>query len=195
MKIRFVAIVALGTALLPFMSDELAAQRGKNDLKPLPGGYQPSDQPSPRARPTKKPRKQTPENPPEEELFDPSEPLDESDSEPSAKNGVPDDDAQQASTKDIKEIYGDEYKNAKTPAQKKALARRLLQKAIETEKDLPGRYVLLRLSRDIATQAADGTTAFLAIAEMAKTFAIERPGHESGCPQETPGCDSYRETA
>ena len=146
-----------------------------------PPGYQPSDQPPPEAQPVKKPRKQprkqpptqTPGNPPEDELFDPSEPFDEGDSEPSAKNAVPDDDAQQAATKLVKEVYGDDYKNAKTPDQKKQLARTLLQKAIETDKDLPGRYVLFKLSRDIAIQAMDGTTAFQAIGEMAKTFAID----------------------
>ena len=53
------------------------------------------------------------------------------------------------------------------------MARTLLQKAIETDKDLSGRYVLLKVSRDIATQALDEhKTAFQAIGEMAKIFAI-----------------------
>lgn len=166
MKTRFIVSIVLAAVLVALMSVEAAARGG--GPKPPPG-HQPSQQRPPPAQPSKQP----PEKPPEQPIFDPSDPLDEIDSEQSTKSAVPDDDAQQAATKLVKEVYGDEYKDAKTPEQKKALGCTLLRKAIETDKDLTGRYVLLRLSRDIATQATDGTTAFRAIAEMAKTFTID----------------------
>ena len=89
------------------------------------------------------------------------------------KASVPDATALAEATKLVKEIYGDEWASAKTPAEKQALAKKLLQKAKETNDDQPGRFVLFRLSRDIATQANDGETAFQAIDEMERSFQID----------------------
>ena len=84
----------------------------------------------------------------------------------SKKAPVPDANAQAEATRLIKEVYGDEWSSAKTPAEKQALAKKLLQKAKETDNDQAGRFVLFRLSRDIATQAGDVETAFQAIDEI-----------------------------
>ena len=89
------------------------------------------------------------------------------------KSPVPDAGALAEATKLIKDIYGDDWKAAKTTAQKQALAKKLFQKAKETEPKDAARFVLLRLSRDIAAQALDGQTAFQAIDEMDQSFQID----------------------
>ncbi len=88
-------------------------------------------------------------------------------------NPVPDNVAQAKATQLVKEVYGDEYSKAKTSAEKQALAKRLLEKGTETEDNPANRFVLLRLARDIATQAGDGLTAFATIDAMAETFQID----------------------
>ena len=93
--------------------------------------------------------------------------------EPVKKAPVPDANAQAEATKLIKEVYGDQWAAAKTPAKKQALAKTLVQKGKETEKDEAGRFVLFRLARDIAAQASDSETAFQAIDEMNQSFVID----------------------
>ena len=93
-------------------------------------------------------------------------------SPPSGKNPLPAASAQAAATKLAKEVYGDEFTAAKTSAQKGQLARKLLAKAGETENDLPGHYVLLLLSCDIAIQAGDVETAFLAVEQIGRFFDV-----------------------
>ena len=89
------------------------------------------------------------------------------------KNPVPAESAQAEASKLFKEVYGHEYSTAKTAAEKQALAKKLLSKANESKDDPASQFVLLRLARDIATQAADGQTAFLAIDETAAAFQID----------------------
>ena len=60
-----------------------------------------------------------------------------------------------------------------SPSQKQALAKKLLEKGIETENDLPARFALFKLSRDIATLATDCATAFGAIDELNQSFQID----------------------
>jgi len=86
---------------------------------------------------------------------------------------VPTDSARAEATKLIKEVYGDECSNAKTAVEKQALAKKLLGKANESKDDLASQFVLLRLTRDIATQAGDRQTAFQAIDAMAETFQVD----------------------
>ena len=93
--------------------------------------------------------------------------------ESSKKAVVPGADAQAEAAKLIKEVYGEEWVAAKTAALKQALAKTLLKKGKETEKDEAGRFVLFRLSRDIATQAGDAETAFQAIDELDQLFQID----------------------
>lgn len=93
--------------------------------------------------------------------------------EPSKKTPIPAADAQAEATKLIKEVYGDEYAKAKTSTEKQALAKKLLGKANESKDDPASQFVLLKLGRDIATQAGDGQTAFEAIDAMAEAFQVD----------------------
>jgi hypothetical protein len=89
------------------------------------------------------------------------------------KAPVPADAALAEATKVIKEVYGNEYAKAKKTTEKQALAMTLLGKAKDVENDLSGKFVLLRLARDIAMQADDGRTAFQAIDALAEAFQID----------------------
>ena len=55
-------------------------------------------------------------------------------------------------------------------SEKQALAKMLIERAIEIKDDPASQFVMLRLAKDIATQASDGQTAFQAIDTMAQTF-------------------------
>jgi len=72
----------------------------------------------------------------------------------------------------IKEVYGEEWKDAKTSAQKQALGTKLLKKASESTDDA-NRYALLKVARDIAAQAGDAELAFRAIDAMASRYAVD----------------------
>jgi hypothetical protein len=93
--------------------------------------------------------------------------------EPKAKLPVPTDDALAEALKLAKEVYGDEYRDAKTDAEKTTLARALIDKARESQEDPAGRFVLLRLARDIAAQAGDAETSLDAADELARAFQID----------------------
>ncbi|MEI8375788.1 MAG: LamG domain-containing protein [Planctomycetota bacterium] len=93
--------------------------------------------------------------------------------EPPKKDPVPTADAQTEATKLVKEVYGDEWAKARTSAEKQALAKKLLGKAMDTQDDPASKYVLLRLAKDIATQSRDGQTAFKTIDAMAESFQVD----------------------
>ena len=93
--------------------------------------------------------------------------------EAAKKTPVPADAAQAEATKLIKEVYGDEYAKAKTSSEKQTLAKKLLDKASESKDDPANQFVLLRLARDIATQANDGQTAYQAINAITETFQVD----------------------
>ena len=59
------------------------------------------------------------------------------------------------------------------PAQLRALGRQLLQLGVETLDDPIHRFVLLRLARDLATQAGDVPMAFGAVDEIAQTYDVD----------------------
>lgn len=86
---------------------------------------------------------------------------------------VPDEDAQAKGLKLIKEVYGEEYKAAEIPDQKKAFARKLLARAQEVGNDATSKYLLLKLARDVATEGGDRQTAFEAIDRMAEAFQVD----------------------
>jgi len=85
---------------------------------------------------------------------------------------VPSEAAQQQALGLIKEVYGDEWKNAETSAQKQALATKLLKAAGEST-DNNNRYALLKVARDVATQAGDAELAFKAIDAMTSRYDVD----------------------
>jgi len=56
----------------------------------------------------------------------------------------------------IKEVYGGEYAKAKTSTEKASVAKKATGKANDSKDDPASQFVLLRLARDVATQAGDG---------------------------------------
>lgn len=59
------------------------------------------------------------------------------------------------------------------PAQRRALGRQLLRLGVQTVDDPVHRFVLLRLARDLATQAGDVRLAFQAVDEIAQTYDVD----------------------
>jgi hypothetical protein len=92
---------------------------------------------------------------------------------PQKRLPLPDEAAQAKSLKLAKEVYATEWAAAKSPTQKRDLADKLLHAAEESQNDLPSRYILLKLARDVATQATSGLQAFEAIDRMGEQFQID----------------------
>ncbi len=88
------------------------------------------------------------------------------------RSPVPSAAAQRKALTLVREVYESQYAEAKTPGRRESLAGEMLKRARETA-DLPNKYTLLRVARDLSIQG-NGTTAFLAVDEMATTFQIDR---------------------
>ncbi len=89
------------------------------------------------------------------------------------KAPVPDAAAQAEALKIIAEIFEEQWSGAKTSAQKTALAEKMVEQAAKTGNDPTGQFVLLRVARDVATQAGDVTTAFAAIEMLDRGFVVD----------------------
>ncbi len=92
--------------------------------------------------------------------------------DPRAKVPIPDESKQAEAEKLIKDLYKEDYANRR-PAEKLALATKLIHKALDTKDDASARFVLLREGRDLAAQAGDISTSLMAINEMARGYAID----------------------
>lgn len=90
-----------------------------------------------------------------------------------ARLPVPDEAAQAAARREIREVFQQEYGQSLKPAEKAALAERLLAEAIETKDNPVARYVLLAEVRDLS--AASGNVVLLrrAIAELARSYDLD----------------------
>jgi hypothetical protein len=91
----------------------------------------------------------------------------------SSKQPVPDIAAQRRAGMLCKELYGEEYANAKCDGDKQKLAAKLLAKARQCDGDLPMQFLMVRLARDVATQGHDGPTALDAVDALDEVFAID----------------------
>lgn len=80
--------------------------------------------------------------------------------------------AQQRALSLVRDIFKDDYARI-AAADRRALARKLFQRAAQTHDDLAARYVLLREARDLASGAGDGPGAMTAVEEMARWFAVD----------------------
>jgi len=90
-----------------------------------------------------------------------------------ARLPVPTEAAQSEALNIIREVYKADYEKAKTTDEKRAMARKMVERAAETKSDAASQYVLLRTARDIATQIGDAETAFAAIDEMGRAFQVD----------------------
>lgn len=93
--------------------------------------------------------------------------------QPEKKAAIPGQEAQARVSKLIKELFQAEMdKAAKDPTAKARLAVTFLQEARDTNDDAAGRFVLLNLAIDYASQGGDSATALQAIEEKAQHFAL-----------------------
>jgi hypothetical protein len=86
----------------------------------------------------------------------------------------PDPAAEKKAEREIRDVFRDEY-SKKTPGDRVALVRLLLDQGVQTHDDLPARYVLFREARDLASASGDLRSALRAVDEMSKSFEIDAP--------------------
>lgn len=89
-----------------------------------------------------------------------------------SRNPAPDPAAQRQAEKSVREIFAEDY-SKKSPSDRKALAKKLLQVASETKDDPTIRYVLLGEARVLAAEAGDLETAFIALGRLEEGFLID----------------------
>jgi formylglycine-generating enzyme required for sulfatase activity len=87
---------------------------------------------------------------------------------------VPDAAAQQAARKVAAQIFGGRFTQAKTTAQKTALATEVIDAAMKVQDGSADQYALLKIAADIAAGAGDAPTALQAVEKLAERF--EAPG-------------------
>ncbi len=90
----------------------------------------------------------------------------------SKKAPVPSAEAQSKTLDLVREVFRKEYEEAKTAAQKEALAEDLMKRGVES-KDATERFVLLRVARDLAAMVGEADLACRAIDEMGRGYEID----------------------
>jgi len=91
----------------------------------------------------------------------------------SDKLPIPPEADQQKALAMVKAAYKADYERADTVGARRALAKQILDKAVDTTDNASSRFVLLRVARDLAATNADGRTAFRAVDELAKSFQVD----------------------
>ena len=86
---------------------------------------------------------------------------------------VPDEAAQKESMSIVKDVYKTDYDKAKTPNQKLELAKKLLNEGKHTEDDISGKFVLLKVAKELATQAGDVSVALEAVDSITAAFDVD----------------------
>jgi hypothetical protein len=89
-----------------------------------------------------------------------------------AKAPIPDAKAFEAGQKAAREIYGSRFTQAKTAAQKVALAKEMLETAAKIPDGSVDQYALLRIAGDIAAGAGEAGTALMAVERLAARFDV-----------------------
>ena len=154
----------------------------KSPIKPIAAVEKKPDVQPPREKPKtptvveKTPEPKPPIDVPKSEPPTPSTPVNPpTPTEPTepTKLPVPSDAAQEQVLALIREVYKDDFAAAKTPEQKATLASKLIEKAAETNDDPASRFVLLKVARDLASQAGHLDVAFGAINWMALYYDID----------------------
>lgn len=86
------------------------------------------------------------------------------------KTPIPNADAQQAATKAAGELFAERFKQAKTTAEKTALATDMMSAAGKVQAGSPDQYVLLKIARDMAAGTGDAATALQAAERLLEQF-------------------------
>lgn len=89
-----------------------------------------------------------------------------------ARRPLPPEPARQTALKSIRDIFKEEYAK-KSLDDRRKLARKLLQQAIDTKDDAPSEYVLLQESRSLGAESSDIETALRAVAELGRKFEMD----------------------
>ena len=79
---------------------------------------------------------------------------------------------EQASTI-VRDLYSQEFKNAKLDKDKRDFAKKLIEDVERIEADSAGRFVLLRAARDIAAKAGDVTVAIDACDRLGREYRVD----------------------
>ncbi len=92
--------------------------------------------------------------------------------EPAAhpKTPVPDAEAQQTAKKAAGELFADRFQQAKTTAEKTALATDMMDAAAKVQAGSADQYVLLKIARDVAAGTGDAATALQAAERLLEQF-------------------------
>jgi hypothetical protein len=92
---------------------------------------------------------------------------------PSKRLPIPDQEEQAKAKELLRDIYKDDFAKATKPAQKLVLASRLLVDAIAT-KDAPAeRYVLLKITSDLAAATGSADVSTRALDEIARDYEVD----------------------
>jgi hypothetical protein len=75
----------------------------------------------------------------------------------------------------LKELYADDYKQAKSVEDRRKLAQKLAASSREVGEDHAAAYELLRISRDLSAQNGDLPEAMKSVAQMEQRFEINAP--------------------
>jgi hypothetical protein len=96
-----------------------------------------------------------------------------SDQKTETRVAIPSEAEQKQSLAKIREIFGDELQQSKTPSAQAGLAQKLLTQAIETNNDPTAEYVMLNLACDQAVLAADAPLARKICDRLNERFAVD----------------------
>jgi len=91
------------------------------------------------------------------------------------KAGPPSPAEQAEAEKLIKEVFKEDYAK-RAPADRLALAKRLLTEGIQTKNDPKSQFILFREARDLASQGGDVQTALAAVNQLTRRFAVDGAG-------------------
>lgn len=94
--------------------------------------------------------------------------------EPAKKLAEPESAAQNKALAFVASVFKSDYETAKSPEQKVALAKKMLEVGRNTNNDVAARFVLFRVARDVAAQAGDLETSLEAIDQMAAEYDVDK---------------------
>jgi len=86
---------------------------------------------------------------------------------------IPSEADQEQALATIRSLFEEQYRVAKTKEQKLNLASEMIKVSEETREDVAGKYVLLRVARDIATAQSEIDLTESSIATMESSFAVD----------------------